>query len=445
MRRVWAWIAAGAVAALLGCALSADERPNVVLIVIDTLRADRLGAYGFPDDTSPALDAIADRGVRFATVLAPSSWTRTSIGALVTSLHPRTLGIFHEYRDALDDRFVTLAEVLWASGYRTLGATANPNVNTAYRFHQGFDAYTDSDVVFPWMRASPGQRKTEHAPLPAGRDLYDALLRALGDEPARPFYVQVTVMEVHEHLAAKDPLPERYRGLFRGRRDEAYLRAVRWASDEAADFIAAVEALPGGRNTLFVVTSDHGEGLGDHPDVSNGHQHGFLLYASQLRVPLILYHPDGGLPAGRVVETPVRLLDVMPTVLDFAGLAGPEGMAGRSLLPLLRGEPLARQEAVFAETRFQRRNKVAAYTDAWTYVENREESTKLPPRGLHPAGVVENGALTDVSAEHPEVVERMAALVAEWERAHPPAEATTVADPQSVDELQQLRDLGYLR
>ncbi len=444
MRRVWAWIAAGVLAALLGCARAGDARPNVVLIVVDTLRADRLGTYGFPADTSPALDAIAARGARFAKVLAPSSWTRSSIGALVTSLHPRTLGIFHEYHDALDDRFVTLAEVLWAAGYRTLGATANPNINSAYRFHQGFDAYTDSDVVFPWMRAEPGQRKTEHVPLPAGRDLYAALLAELAGGGGRPFYVQVNVMEVHEHLSTKEPVPPPYEGLFRGRADEGYLRAVRRASDEAAEFIAAVEALPGGGNTLFVVTSDHGEGLGDHPDVSHGAQHGFLLYASQLHVPLILYHPDGGVPAGRVVQQPVRLLDVMPTVLDFVGLAGPPGMTGRSLLPLLRGEELAPAEAVFAETRFQRRNKVAAYTDEWVYVENREPKTKLPPRGLHPAGVVENGALTDVSAEHPAVVERLAALVAEWERRHPPAEAARLAEPQSADELSQLRALGYL-
>ena len=120
---------------------------------------------------------LAREGVVFESVLAPSSWTRTSVGSILTSLPPRSLGIFHEMTDALDDRFTTLAEVLWSSGYRTLGATANPNLNSSYRFDQGFDAYRDSDVLFPWMLLEPG--KALDGPLPAGRELYRALLDEL--------------------------------------------------------------------------------------------------------------------------------------------------------------------------------------------------------------------------------------------------------------------------
>jgi choline-sulfatase len=438
-------VALGAACHLLGCG-SDPGRPNVVLVVIDTLRADRLGAYGFPEASSPAFDALAARGVVFTHVLAPSSWTRTSIASLVTSLPPRSLGIFHEYRDALDDRFDTLAEVLWAGGYRTLGATANPNINTSYHFDQGFDAYADSDVIFPWMRPEPGKRSTERAPLPAGRDLYQSLLERLGQEDRRPFYVQVNVMEVHEHRLFENGAPEAGPALFSERDDAAYLRAVRRATDELADFVAAVSALPGGRNTLFVVTSDHGEGLGDHPREPKAAGHGFVLYASQLRVPLLLYHPGGALPRGRVVDTPVRLLDVMPTILDFAGLAGPAGMEGRSLLPLVRGDgDVALPEVFFAETHFQRRDKVAAYTSEWKYFENRESWWKQQRQTLHPAGVVEDGTRTDVSAEHPEVVAHLAAAVRAWEQSHPPGRPTPPARPPSSQELQQLRELGYLR
>lgn len=435
----------GAACALLGCGRDGGGRPNVVLVVIDTLRADRLGSYGFSEATSPALDALAARGVLFETVLAPSSWTRTSIASLVTGLHPRSLGIFHEYHDALGARFTTLAEVLWAGGYVTLGATANANINASYHFDQGFDAYADSDVLFPWMRPEPGKQSSERAPLPAGRHLYRALVEQVAANEHRPFYLQVNVMEVHEHLFFDEIGREPYANLFTERDDAAYLRAVRQATDEVAEFIAEVSALPGGRNTLFVVTSDHGEGLGDHPSVSKAERHGFVLYASQLRVPLLLYHPGGALPRGRVVERPVRLLDVMPTILDFVGLRGPDGMEGRSLLPLARGEDdVELPETFFAETRFQRRNKVAAYTTEWKYFENREPWTRLPRQTLHPVGVTEDGARTDVSAEHPEVVKRFAAQVSEWESAHPPADPTPLA-PQSDEELKQLRELGYLR
>jgi arylsulfatase A-like enzyme len=438
--------------ALLGCA-GGTTRPNVVLVIIDTLRADKLGAYGFGEATSPAFDALAARGVLFRNVLAASSWTRPSIAALVTGLPPRSLGIFHEYDDALGDRFATLAEVLWAGGYRTLGATANPNINRSYHFDQGFDEYSDSRVIFPWMAPEPGAQSSEHAALPAGRDLYAALLERIAASEHRPFYVQVNVMEVHEHLRMRRR-PElytqaggrnAYANLFEGHPNADYLRSVRQATDEVAAFIEAVSALPGGRNTLFIVTSDHGEGLGDHPHVPKAEGHGFVLYESQLRVPLLFYHPARALPQGRVVEHPVQLLDVMPSVLEFVGLEGPAGLEGRSLLPLARGDTeLELPDTYFAETRFQRRDKVAAYTAEWKYIENREPEGWLPPRTLHPAGVQEDGMHTDVADQHPDVVERLAAQLRAWEASHPAAEPTPPAVPPTELEHQQLRDLGYL-
>jgi arylsulfatase A-like enzyme len=258
--------------------------------------------------------------------------------------------------------------------------------------------------------------------------------------------VQLNVMEVHEHLAFEKRGPARYQELFAGREAAAYLRAVRQASDELADFVRAVSELPGGRDTLFVLTSDHGEGLGDHPSVANSSRHGFLLYASHLRVPLVFFHPGGRLPEGRALDEPVTLLDVMPTILDFAGLRGPAEMEGRSLLPLARGEVAAAPaQPRFAETRFQGRDKLAVYTSEWKYVENREAKPALPPRELHAAGVVEDGARTDQSAAHPQVVEALAARLREWERAHPPAAPAPRAAAPTPEEERQLRALGYLR
>jgi arylsulfatase A-like enzyme len=437
---------------LAGCG-SDTGRPNIVLVVIDTLRADKLGAYGFPEATSPALDALAARGVLFRNVLAQSSWTRASIASLVTGLHPRSLGIFHEYHDALAGRFVTLAEVLWTGGYRTFGATANPNINASYHFDQGFDEYSDSRVIFPWMTPEPGAQSTAHAPLPAGRDLYRALVESIAASQHRPFYVQIAVMEVHEHIQMRNR-PELYSdsrgagdhaGLFAGQRDADYLRTVRQATDEVVAFIEEVAALPGGENTLFVITSDHGEGLTDHPSVPNADRHGFVLYESNLRVPLLLYHPGGALAAGRVVDQPVRLLDVMPTLLDFAGLTGPRQMQGRSLLPLARGDAEVPLPEIFvAETRFQRRNKIAAYTPAWKYIENREHESRLPRQSLHRVGTREDGARTNVASQHPDIVARLASQVREWEKTHPPAESTRPALAPEALERQQLRDLGYL-
>jgi arylsulfatase A-like enzyme len=289
--------------------------------------------------------------------------------------------------------------------------------------------------------------------LPAGRDLYRALVESIAASQHRPFYVQIAVMEVHEHIQMRNR-PELYSdsrgagdhaGLFAGQRDADYLRTVRQATDEVVAFIEEVAALPGGENTLFVITSDHGEGLTDHPSVPNADRHGFVLYESNLRVPLLLYHPGGALAAGRVVDQPVRLLDVMPTLLDFAGLTGPRQMQGRSLLPLARGDAEVPLPEIFvAETRFQRRNKIAAYTPAWKYIENREHESRLPRQSLHRVGTREDGARTNVASQHPDIVARLASQVREWEKTHPPAESTRPALAPEALERQQLRDLGYL-
>jgi arylsulfatase A-like enzyme len=111
--------------------------PNVVLIIIDALRQDKLGAYGFSEETSPEIDRMARQGVRFDSVIAQSSWTRPSIGSMLTSQYPRTLGIYKEKDEVLPHDAVTLAEVLKEAGYTTIGATANANINSSFNFQQG--------------------------------------------------------------------------------------------------------------------------------------------------------------------------------------------------------------------------------------------------------------------------------------------------------------------
>lgn len=170
---------AAALALASGCA--PDRAPNLVVIIIDTLRADRLGAYGGPPGTSPELDAYARRGVRFDFVLAQATWTRPSIGSMTTSVYPRTLGIYNERGEILDDRFVTLAERLAEHGYTTLGATANPNINSHFNFHQGFDRYLDSGVVMEWMQPDKSQRRRgeEAQWLSPARDVFQSVLTEL--------------------------------------------------------------------------------------------------------------------------------------------------------------------------------------------------------------------------------------------------------------------------
>jgi arylsulfatase A-like enzyme len=419
--------------------------PSIVLIIIDTLRSDKLGAYGFPELTSAELDAYSRRGVRFSRVVAQSSWTRPSVASLLTSLYPRETGIYKEKSHILDDRFQTLPELLKESGYTTLGVTANPNINSSFNFDQGFEHYVDSDVVFHWMQKQPGEASITERPIRTAREVLEHVLDWTAGNGRQPYYVQVNLMEVHEADDARIRRPE-YAGLFPAERHRDYLQAVYAVSRDVDRFIRALEDRPEWSNTLFVITSDHGEGLSDHPHVALSHSHGLLLYASQLLVPLVFYTPSGDLTRGVVIDRPVRLLDLMPTLLDYVGLPVPEGLRGVSLAPLLRGggEDPSLPERFVVETQFQTADKIGVYSRDWEYIENRDGHRGTGPSALHRAGVKEDGIRTDLARRFPEVARELAAHLERWEAEVPRAEPTLREHALPPSQREQLRALGYL-
>lgn len=443
----------GCAAALtLSCANDSSESlpPNIVLIIIDTLRADRLGSYGYPLDTSPELDAYAERGVRFDFVLAPSTWTRPAIASILTSLHPRTLGLYNELEEILASHFDTLPEILRENGYTTLGVTANPNINSHFNFHQGFDRYIDSDVVMEWMTAAAdeGIRGESGRWLSEAGDVLDTTRDALATMGNPPFYAQVDLMDVHEFHDLRVPLEDTFADTFPaelGLTERRYLGAIRVVSREIDRFISELTVSRGWENTLFVITSDHGETIADHPQLADPKWHGYLVYESQARVPLIFFSPNGAVPEGRVVDRPVRLLDLLPTLLDYAGIPAPDGIEGVSLRPLIE-DPSASAglpDAIVVESRFREARKLAVYTDTWKYIENRDEHGGTNPRALQPVGVSEDGSRTDVADQHPDEVERLAEFLRRWELAHPSVEPS-FADGEIPDAVSdQLRALGY--
>lgn len=444
-----AWTASAGALALLavvfgGTAGTARDQPNIVVIIVDTLRADKLGAYGNPLGLSPELDALASGGVRFDHAVAQSTWTRPSIASMLTALHPRTLGIYQEPRDGLGDGFVTLAESLGDAGYRTIGVTANPNINSYYNFDQGFDRYVDSDVVFRFMPVPDDGASVVEVPPAGSADVFETVFEALEADPSDgPTYVQVNLMEVHEwHDGRMDYGP--FEHAFPRR---PYARAVRKVSYEIDRFLDRLFAMPDFRDTVVVVTSDHGESLSNHAELASPKWHGFLVYESQARVPLVFFDTFGRVRPGLVVDRPVRLLDVMPTLLDLAGAEPPEGIQGVSLAELLSDPDadVAVPDHAVVETSFRGVNKIAVYSRDWKYVENRDRHPGCRPVELHRVGEMENGWRTDLAPRHPDDARALRSWLSSWEDGFPKAAPVRVAEEPSERQLDQLRSIGYLQ
>jgi arylsulfatase A-like enzyme len=446
--------------------------PNIVLIIIDTLRSDKLGCYGFKENLSPEIDQMAAQGVLFENTIAQCSWTRPSIASMLTSLYPRATGVVKEKPDILHDRYLTLAEVLKANGFRTIGITANPTINSAFNFHQGFDTYIDSWVIWPWMKPKRSKKSVSKGiHMPGSDEIFNKLLQhieqAQEENKPGPFYIQVTLMDVHTPF---DNLREEYKHLYENlpleRPNRFYptdkLRyiisgtygAIRQVSHDLEKFVKKLRSIPGWDNTLFIITSDHGQGLDDHPDVKHSIKHGSILYKSHVKVPLIFYHPVGegqkdyALKPKRVRQ-PVRLLDLMPTILEYAEIPVPENLHGKSFLQVLQKEngTLELPEFFVVETSWRKIRKIAVYTDEWEYIEHRDEwgdEYGVNKRELQPRGIKENGQLTDKIFEEKDTAAKLKKYLRLWEKQFRRVKRSFPKKKIPKKELNQLKSLGYL-
>ena len=429
------------------------KRPNVVVILIDTLRADKLGCYGCREGTSPEIDHYAARGVRFNRVIAQCSWTRPSIGSMLTSLYPRTLGLYVERNQTLPDEFVTLAEILKKHGYRTAGLVSNANINRVFGFAQGFDYYLDVDRESAWGWMPEARRIIENGEekrkmVRTSRQLYErALGLAAATPPEEPLFLFLTVMEVHErdYLNGQIIRPE-FNSFGAQSECPRYLQAIRQVSMDTGEFLRQLLSFRGWEDTLVVITSDHGEGLKDHPHVRDSESHGQLLYESQVLVPLIFYQHGRNLGGG-AIEPAVRLLDMMPTILDYVQLPVPDECVGISLCRHMRGQAGEGEfptEFMMETHRFS--NMVGVYGDQWYYVVSRQNRR---PRGtaeieLQKISVKADGQRTNQFRSHPKVARDLAERLAAWQKAYPPRPPTPRASAIPEHERKVLRSMGYV-
>jgi choline-sulfatase len=299
--------------------------PDVLLITVDTLRADHVGAYGYAQAATPVIDELAARGARFAQVIAPAPLTLPSHTSIFTGTTPLAHGVRDNVGFVLGPAMPTLAERFRAAGYSTAAFISGFPLHRRFGLARGFDQYDD--------RLTRGGDRARPAAVERRADETIAAVETWLGQPAtgqrRPMFLWVHLFDPHAPYEA----PEPYRTRFSAR---PYDGEVAFVDTQIGLLVQRVNQARPDRPTVVAVTSDHGEGLGEHGEPT----HGLFVYDSTIRVPLVLAGP--GVPAGRVIRPMVRLIDVGPTLLDLSGvpaLAGAEGVSLRAVLSQDRAVP----------------------------------------------------------------------------------------------------------
>ncbi|MHC4234635.1 MAG: sulfatase [Planctomycetota bacterium] len=462
--------------AAAGAASLSSNQPtaNVVIFLIDTLRADRLGAYGYPKATSPQMDALATRGVVFEQCHAAAPWTLPSVASLLTSTFPCEHGVLLD-RQKIGEALEPLAERLKRAGYATASFYANGYAGPMTGLDRGYDkcqrsSATDGTLVGEW-------------------------LDSLGDQP---FFVYIHNIEPHNPYNAPDRLVRhfgkvsvetkkavwqhylQYRKLTRADYDAKwpigtsdntaeqdrvmqqiaelqeevnvlYDAAIRQADEHVGSVVRALRQRGLLRETLFMILSDHGEELADH----GGWQHDQSVYEELVRVPLIVRFPEARF-AGRRISEVVTLVDVLPTILDYLGRGDlASGSRGRSLIPLIHGESLVGpDELVGTSMRINRKKYYRPYQETrgdvnlvvrqanWKGIWNLE----IPSLELYDLSG-DPGERSNLAEDQPDLAAAMQQRAQAWfEACELAAAQPTPADREEMDEedLESLRSLGYV-
>ena len=321
------------------------DAPNVVLIVLDTVRAESLSAYGFHEPTSPWLEQFATRAVTFQHALSTSPWTLPAHATLFTGRAPRELSA--DWESALDDTHPTLAEIFAAHGYLTGGFVANYDYASARTgLDRGFHSYDDHTAIKNLAGHTYDSRARTSSSLgrlaiPRVRRILDNLahknapalnrefLRWLGRREERPVFAFLNYYDAHSPYRSPSFYDTKFRSdgdpRIQGRLD-AYEGCIAFLDDQLRDLFQQLDRSGFLRNTLVVITSDHGEQFGEHGLA----RHGNSLYRPVLEVPLLIAF-EGSVPRGIRVQDAVSLRDVASTVVDLAGIDLPGGVPGQSL------------------------------------------------------------------------------------------------------------------
>lgn len=402
-------------------------KPNVLLITLDTTRADHLACYGYAGVSTPNLDAIAGRGVLFEQAATATPLTLPAHATIMTGMFPTYHGVRVNGNTALSDGQTTLAEVLASRGYDTGAFIAAFVLDGRWGLKQGFGHYDDQFDLKKYKHLDLGEVQRP------GNEVVDDALAWLEGEKSKPFFAWVHLYDPHVPYAPPEPYASEYgrrgpRGLYDGEiafMDTQIGRLTAWLAANGLD-----------RSTVILCVGDHGEGLGSHGEGT----HGFFAYDYALHVPLLVSAPFEGLQ-GRRVASQVSTADVFSTVLDLAGAASPVKVQGRSLVPLMfdpgrNADVPAYGEAMAANIQFGWSTLQSLRTPRWKYIETtRPELYDLAK---------DPGERDNVAAGAPDVARRMKAelerFTAETSRDAPAPQAADL----DKETMERLSALGYV-
>ncbi|GMR24202.1 MAG: hypothetical protein BMS9Abin37_2720 [Acidobacteriota bacterium] len=398
-----------------------DEPPNVLLISVDTLRADHIGAYGASVAT-PNIDAMAARGVVFEWAVSHVPITLPSHASLLTGSYP----IWHGVRDngafRLEEEHETLSETARAAGYRTAAFVGSFALDSRFGLDQGFELYDDfygdaSELNDFGISERPAEAVLEPA------------LKWLTEPSDEPYFAFIHLYDPHVPYAPPQPFRDEHR-------EDLYTGEIAYVDAALGRFWNTLRAEGLLDNTLVLFTSDHGEALGEHGESS----HGMFAYEATLRVPLIATW-EGVLPAGTRVPSRVRLIDVAPSVTELLGLPAVSAYQGASLIPLIEGTASGHRESYFEAMAFNLNRNWAPLTGLYR---GSEKFIDLPIPELYELDT-DPGETTNIIASRAKTARDMREALEELV-AESSTEASRSIQTAEVDRetMARLEALGYL-
>lgn len=399
-------------------------KTSVILITVDTLRTDRLPAYGYDKGKTPTIDALAREGVTFENAYAQTPITLPSHASIFTATYP----MYHKVQDVvgrLREGVPTVASVLKGAGYSTAGFVGATVLSSRWNLNRGFDTYDDNFNIQEGLRQIDFDRMERSAD-----EVVERAQTWLAGVGKRPFFLWVHLYDPHDPYTPPAPFGVEFR-------ERPYDGEIAYVDSALAKLVASLKSQGVYDKSLLVFMADHGESLGEHKEL----HHGFFIYESSMRIPLIFKLPDGRFAGQRVANT-VRSIDIAPTILQSVDVRPPPSFQGESLQAMIAGKRAGLDLPIYLETHYPKVH--FNWSPLFGYVSGRFKYVEAPdaefydldkdPSELSNAIASNQAMAGKLKAELGSLQARYTALVKDSEK-------QTQVDPET---LARLKSLGYV-